>query len=118
MEDKPIAWIGASRDDICSFPDDARRKTGFQLRRVQQGKVPTDFKPIPTVGKAVQEIRIRTDDAYRIFYVAQFAEAVYVLHAFQKKTQKTSKQDLLVGKQRFQEMVEYRKSLEEIESDE
>jgi phage-related protein len=116
--DKPTAWIGTSRDDICMFPDDARRKAGFQLRRVQQGKAPTDSKPMPTVGKAVQEIRIRTDDAYRIFYVARFDEAVYVLHAFQKKTQKTSKQDLLIGQQRFREMIEYRKSLEENKSDE
>jgi phage-related protein len=118
MDDKPISWIGNSRDDIFSFSDDARRKTGFQLRRVQQGKPPNDFKPMPTVGKAVQEIRIRTNDAYRIFYVAQFEEAIYVLHAFQKKTQKTSKQDLQIGQQRFQQMVEYRKSLKEIEFDE
>jgi phage-related protein len=73
---------------------------------------------MPTVGKAVKEIRIRTDDAYRIFYIAQFEEAVYVLHAFQKKTQKTSKQDLQIGQQRFQQMMEYRKSLTEIEFDE
>ena len=116
--DKPIGWIGTVRDDICTFPDDARKKAGFQLRRVQQGKAPTDSKPMPTVGKSVQEIRIRTDDAYRIFYVAKFEEAVYVLHAFQKKTQKTSKQDLHIGQQRFREMIEYRKSLEEDESDE
>jgi hypothetical protein len=54
-----------------------------------------------TVGKGVEEIRIRTDDAYRIFYVARFEEAVYVLHAFQKKTQKTSRSDIELGQQRF-----------------
>jgi phage-related protein len=110
MEDKPINWIGSSRDDIGSFPDDARRKAGFQLRAVQSGEDPIDFKPMSTVGKGVQEIRIRTENAYRIFYVARFEEAVYVLHAFQKKTQKTAKQDLKIGQQRYQQMMEYRES--------
>ncbi len=109
MEDKPINWIGSSRDDVCSFPEEARRKAGFQLRTVQRGETPTDFKPMPTIGKGVQEIRIRTENAYRIFYVARFEEAVYILHVFQKKTQKTAQQDLQIGHQRYQEMMEYRK---------
>ena len=108
MEDKPINWIGSSRDDVGSFSEDARRKAGFQLRAVQRGEDPVDFKPMSTVGKGVQEIRIRTEDAYRIFYVARFEEAVYVLHAFEKKTQKTAKQDLKIGQQRYQQMMEYR----------
>jgi phage-related protein len=110
MEDQPINWIGSSRDDVGSCPEDARRKAGFQLRAVQRGEDPVDFKPISTVGKGVREIRIRTEDAYRIFYVARFEEAVYVLHAFQKKTQKTTKQDLKIGQQRYQQMIEYRES--------
>jgi phage-related protein len=71
---------------------------GFQLRAVQSGDTPSDFKSIPTVGLGVEEIRIRTEDAYRIFSVARFVEAIYVLHAFQKKTQKTSKLDIETGK--------------------
>jgi phage-related protein len=110
MEDKPINWIGTSKDEVSSFPEDARRKAGFQLRRVQRGEAPVDFKPISTIGKGVQEIRIRTEDAYRIFYVAKFDEAVYVLHAFQKKTQKTSKQDINIGQQRYQQMIQDRSS--------
>jgi phage-related protein len=108
MEDKPINWIGTSRDDVGSFPEDARRKAGFQLRFVQRGKVPADFKPMATIGRGVQEIRVRTEDAYRVFYVARFDEAIYVLHAFQKKTQKTSKQDINIGQQRYQQMIQYR----------
>jgi phage-related protein len=108
MEDKPINWIGTSRDDICSFPEDARRKAGFQLRAVQRGEAPVDFKSMPIVGKGVQEIRIRTEDAYRIFYVARFDEEIYVLHAFQKQTQKTTKQDIQIGQQRYQQMIEER----------
>jgi phage-related protein len=110
MEDKVITWVGSARDEIRDFPEEARRKAGLQLRAIQRGGEPTDFKPMSTVGKGVQEIRIRTENAYRIFYVARFAEAVYVLHAFQKKTQKTTKQDLEIGQQRYQQMIEYRES--------
>ena len=108
MSDKPIYWIGTSKEDIAQFPQDAKRKAGFKLRAVQRGDPPTDFKPMSIVGKGVEEIRIKTGEAYRIFYVARFAEAVYVLHAFNKKTQKTSKQDIEIGKQRYQTMIEFR----------
>jgi phage-related protein len=110
MEDKPIRWIGSSLNDLTNFPDPARKKAGFQLRAVQSGDTPSDFKPMPTIGLGVEEIRIRTEDAYRIFYVARFAEAVYVLHAFQKKTQKTSKSDIEIGQKRYQQMLQYRQS--------
>jgi phage-related protein len=110
MEDKPINWIGTSKDEVGSFPEEARRKAGFQLRKVQRGEAPVDFKPMPTIGKGVQEIRVRTEDAYRIFYVAKFDEAVYVLHAFQKKAQKTSKQNINIGQQRYQQMIQDRES--------
>ena len=113
MPDKPIYWIGTSKTDIAQFPLDAKRKTGFQLRTIQRGNSPTDFKPISIVGKGVEEIRIKTGEAYRIFYVARFAEAIYVLHAFQKKTQKTTKRDIEIGKQRYQAMIEFRKQLED-----
>lgn len=113
MIDKPIYWIGTSKEDIAEFPQDARKKTGFQLRAVQRGDAPTDFKPMSIVGKGVEEIRIKTGEAYRIFYVARFAEAVYVLHAFSKKTQKTSKKDLEIGKQRYQAVISLRKKLGE-----
>lgn len=112
MTDKPINWIGTSLDDISNFPESARRKAGFQLRLVQRGEEPTDFKSMSVVGAGVKEIRIRTEDAYRVFYVAKFAEAVYVLHAFQKKTQKTSKLDIEIGQRRYQQLLQYRKSRE------
>lgn len=110
MTDKAIRWIGSSLNDLTNFPDTARKKAGFQLRAIQSGDSPSDFKPMPTVGLGVEEIRIRTEDAYRIFYVAKFAEAVYVLHAFQKKTQKTSKSDIEIGQKRYQQMLQYRQS--------
>ena len=115
MSDKPIYWIGTSKEDIAKFPQDAKRKAGFQLRAVQRGESPADFKPMSVVGKGVEEIRIKAGEAYRIFYVARFAEAVYVLHAFNKKTQKTSKKDLEIGKQRYQTAISLRKQLGKID---
>lgn len=67
MADKPIEWVGSAKEDLMDFPDDARRKAGFELRSIQQGDMPSDFKPMPIVGKGVEEIRIRTENTYRIF---------------------------------------------------
>ena len=110
MTDKPIFWLGSSKQDIADFPTEARRKAGFQLRAVQKGQSPLDFKPMSTVGQGVEEIRIRTENAYRVFYVARFSEAIYVLHAFQKKTQKTAKKDIKIGQQRYKQLTEYRQN--------
>lgn len=71
--------------------------------------MPTDFRPMPSVGLGTMEIRIHVGDAYRVFYVAKFQEAVYVLHAFQKKTRRTAKKDIQLGQQRYKEMLQYRK---------
>lgn len=113
MTDKLIYWVGSSRAELSNFPKEARRKAGFELRAIQRGQKPTDFKPMPTIGKGVEEIRIWTGEAYRIFYVSRFEEAVYVLHAFEKKTQKTSKRDIKLGQKRYQEMVQFRQKQKE-----
>ncbi len=113
MTDKLIYWVGSSREELSNFPKEARRKAGFQLRAIQRGQKPTDFKPMPTIGKGVEEIRIWTGETYRIFYVARFEEAVYVLHAFPKKTQKTSKRDIELGQKRYQEIVQFRQEQKE-----
>src|SRR5262245_32935844 len=102
MPDKALIWLGSSRGDLRAFPALARRLAGFQLRRVQQGLDPDDWKPMQTVGPGVREIRIHIGGAFRVFYVATRAEAIYVLHAFEKKTQKTGgAQDLRIGRERF-----------------
>jgi phage-related protein len=108
MSDKPIQWIGTSKNDLKIFPEDARRKAGLELRLIQQGKQAIDFKPIPSIGKGAEEIRIWTGDTYRVFYVARFPEAIYILHAFGKKTQKTSKKDIELGQKRYQQMIKLR----------
>ena len=103
---KSIAFRGSALDDLRSFPESARRDAGYQLDRVQHGHEPDDWKPMPGIGSGVSEIRIRDGrGAFRIVYVAKFAESVYVLHCFQKKTQRTSRQDLDLAETRYRELL-------------
>lgn len=100
-----VRFLGDSIDRLRDFPDDARQEAGFQLDRVQAGGLPADFRPMPSVGAGVMEIRIReSNGAYRVFYVANRADRVYVLHCFQKKSQKTAKRDIELGQQRYKEL--------------
>ncbi|WP_255305398.1 type II toxin-antitoxin system RelE/ParE family toxin [Acidithiobacillus ferrivorans] len=108
---KPIAFRGSSLEDLRTFPLSARREAGHQLDQVQKGREPDDWKPMNSVGQGVQEIRIRdATGAYRVMYVAKFAEAVYVLHCFQKKVQKTRKADLDLAGQRYRDLLKEMKS--------
>ena len=92
---KQIAFVGDSLACLRDFPDDARSTAGYQLREVQKGSDPSDWKPMTTIGSGVREIRIReASGAFRIIYVASLGEQVVVLHAFQKKTQKTPQKDI------------------------
>jgi phage-related protein len=106
---KPIQWLGSSRADLKAFPTDARRVAGFQLRLVQLGSDPNDWKPLRTVGPGVREIRVHTGLEHRVVYVATFAEAVYVLHAFAKKTTKTTQRDVRIARDRFQALLAERR---------
>jgi phage-related protein len=110
MGDKPVVWLGSSREDIRQFSREVRGIAGTELQSVQRGKDPKGFKPMPTVGSGVYEIRIRTGVEHRVFYVAKFDEAVYVLHAFQKKTQKTAQHDLEIGRRRYQTLQQQRQA--------
>jgi phage-related protein len=92
---KWIAWVGDAKRQVQDFPDAARSEAGHQLWRVQMGRDPDDWKPMPSIGNGVREIRIReASGAFRIVYIATLPQAVYVLHAFQKKTEKTEKRDI------------------------
>ena len=84
----------------------ARREAGFQIDLVQHGQVPDDWKPMPSIGAGVREIRVReATGAFRVVYVAKFVDAVYVLHCFQKKTQKTSKPDMDLAESRYRDLL-------------
>ena len=96
-------------EDLRAFPLTARREAGHQLDQVQNGREPDDWKPMTAVGRCVKEIRIRDEaGAFRVLYVAKFADAVYVLHCFQKKTEKTSKADLELAAKRYRELLKER----------
>ena len=92
------------------MPEAARRDIGVELTLVQGGDLPTDWKPIRGVGAGVMEIRVHRPGEFRVIYVAKFAEAVYVLHAFGKKSQKTPKADLDLAKQRYAQMLAVRRA--------
>ncbi len=103
---KPVAFRGSALEDLRRFPDAARRQAGFQLDLVQNGRDPDDWKPMTTIGQGVREIRIRDKaGAFRVIYVAKFADAVFVLHCFEKKSQRTSRQDIELTAHRYRELV-------------
>jgi len=109
--DKPIDWRGSSLDDLREFPEAARRVVGYELRKLQRGELPDDWRPFLEVGLGVNEIRIHSQgDWFRVMYVAKFDEAVYVLHSFQKKTRKTSRNDIAIAKTRYRAVVAERKA--------
>lgn len=102
---KPVEFLGDALARLRDFPTDARRAAGYQLDRVQSGEMPTHYRPMPSVGRGVVEIKIREDDgAFRVFYVANRGDVIYILHCFQKKSQKTDRQDIETGKQRYNEL--------------
>ncbi len=108
---KRLFFFGDSRDDYMDFPASIRNKAGFQLDRVQRGLDPDDWKPMTSIGSGVKEVRLRDDSgAYRVIYVATFAEAVFVLHAIQKKTQRTAKRDIDLASQRYRDLTRSLKS--------
>ena len=102
MAFKPVAFHGDSLDRLRDFPEDARREAGHELYQVQKGLDPSDWKPMPTIGAGVREIRIRDGiGAYRVIYIATLADAIHVLHVFQKKSQKTAQRDLALAAARL-----------------
>lgn len=108
MSDKPLIWLGSARRDIRAFPADAQRRSGFQLRKVQHGLDPDDWKPMTSVGLGVREIRIQTKLAHRVFYLATLDEAVYVLHAFEKRTRKTPPHEIALARDRYRALLKKR----------
>ena len=102
---KPIEFAGDSLARLREFPVSARRTAGYQLDRVQRGLEPDDWRPIPTIGRSVHEIRIRDlSGAFRVIYLATLADRVVVLHAFQKKTQRTTKHELDLAAKRLRDV--------------
>jgi phage-related protein len=102
---KPVIFCGTARNDLRAFPSSARRIAGFQIDQVQEGHDPDDWKPMSSIEPGVREIRIRDEaGTFRVIYIAKFAEAVHVLHCFQKKTEKTAKADLELARKRYRDL--------------
>jgi phage-related protein len=105
MAIKPVTFHGDSLDRLRDFPEDARHEAGHELYQVQKGLHPSNWKPMPTIGAGVLEIRIHDAvAAYRVIYIATLADAIHVLHAFQKKSQKTAQRDLDLAAARLREL--------------
>ena len=104
MKIKPLKFVASSLDDLRNFPDEARRVAGFELHAIQSGLEPSDWKPMQIVGSGVKEIRIHILGEWRVSYIAKLHEAVYVLHAFQKKKRKTGRQDIDLARQRYKQI--------------
>jgi len=110
-KEKPIYWVGTSLNDLLELPDEVKRAAGYQLHRVQQGLEPENWKPFQAIGSGVKEIRIYDQNgAFRVMYVAKFSDKIYVLHSFQKKTQKTSQSDINIAKARYKAIMSENKS--------
>ena len=108
--DKPIDWRGSSLENLRAFPEFARRDAGYQLRKLQRGEMPDDWRPFVVVGPGTSEIRIASHDGwFRIMYVAKFEEAIYVLHCFRKSTRQTSSEDVQIAGKRYKALVADRK---------
>lgn len=107
---KRLVWVGSSIEDLRSWSAEAQRDTGYQLFKIQSGMNPSDWKPMPGVGGGVQEIRIHCDNEYRVIYLAKLAEAVYVLHVFEKKMQNTPQAAIEVARRRLQLLLSHRRT--------
>ena len=105
MVRKLLSFEGTARQDLKAFPEIARSVAGQELYFVQIGERPADWKPMPTIGQGVAEIRIHRGGAFRVIYIARFEEAVYVLHCFQKKSQRTSRTDLELATTRYKALI-------------
>lgn len=98
---KSLNFIGSSLDDLRNFPEEARKAAGFELFAVQRGLEPSDWKPMPSIGRGVKEIRIHVFGEWRVIYIAKFEDAVHVLHSFQKKSRKTNQHDVEIARRRY-----------------
>jgi phage-related protein len=109
MPGKRILWVGSALDDLKEFSDNARREAGHALHLVQVGQEPPDWRPMSTIGPGAIEIRVHAESEYRIIYVARFAEGIYVLHAFVKRSRQTPQRDLELARARLREVAQGRR---------
>lgn len=102
-KDAVIAWEGDSKEVISSFPEQARQNLGFQLRLLQLGQQPNDYRPMSTIGPGVFELRDQDERAwYRVIYLSRIRDVVHVLHCFEKRSRETPAKEIRTARQRLQ----------------
>ncbi len=103
---KAVIWMGSSKADLKAFPPAVVDDMGHQLFLVQCGLDPGDWKPMTSIGSGVKEIRVKViAGIYRTVYLATRPEAIYVLHCFQKKTQRTAQRDIDLARNRLKNVL-------------
>src|SRR2546425_5293172 len=96
--DAVVAWEGDSKEVISSFPDAAKQNLGFQLRLLQQGQQPTDYRAMSSVGPGVFELRDQDERAwYRVIYLSRVRDVIHVLHCFEKRSRETPRKEINTG---------------------
>jgi phage-related protein len=97
-----IAWEGDSLDVISGFPEEVKGNLGFQLRALQLRRLPANYRPMPSIGQGVYELRDQDERAwYRVIYLKEIKGVIHVLHCFEKQSRKTSKPDIDLAKRRL-----------------
>jgi phage-related protein len=109
MAVKPVIWLGTSRAAVRAFPEAVRQIVGYELFQVQQGLAPSNWKPMPSVGRGVVELRVQVGGAFRVLYVATSVEGIYVLHAFQKRSRRAPRVDVELARRRLRDLQEWRR---------
>lgn len=94
--------------DVRALPEKARREIGHQLALLQRGQQPTDWKPIPRVGPGTIEVRVHLETELRVLVVCKFEEAIYVLHAFIKRSRQTAERDIQLAADRYRALARER----------
>jgi phage-related protein len=102
---RTVVFEGNTLETLRQLPDNARLRSGYEIDRAQRDKEPENWKPFPSVGQGVREIRVQVGKQYRIIYIAKFEDKVHVLHVFEKKSQKTRKSDIEIAKNRLKEVI-------------
>jgi len=101
-KDAAIAWEGDSREVISSFPDEAKHNLGFDLRLLQQGEQPRDFRAMSSIGSGVFELRDQDERAwYRVIYLSRVRDVIHVLHCFEKRSRQTPRKEINLARQRL-----------------
>jgi phage-related protein len=101
-QNAPVAWEGNSREVFMSFPETVKHNFGFYLWQLQEGESPTNYRPLPSVGAGVYELRDQDERAwYRVVYLSRINNVIHVLHCFEKKSRQMPKRDFEKARQRL-----------------